>query len=29
MSTSIGELQGCDPELIKLWIDTTKEFGVY
>lgn len=27
MTSSIGELQGCDPDLIELWVDTTKEFG--
>jgi hypothetical protein len=25
MSTDVGELEGCNPELIKVWIDTTKE----
>lgn len=29
MSTNIGELEGCNIELIKTWIDATKEFGVY
>lgn len=28
MSTDIGEMEGCNPELIKVWIDATKEFGV-
>ncbi len=27
MSTDIGEMEGCNPELIKVWIDATKEFG--
>ena len=25
MTTDVGELEGCNPELIKVWIDTTKE----
>lgn len=29
MSTAVGEMEGCKPELIKTWIDTTKEYGVY
>ncbi len=29
MSTDIGELEGCDPDLIQVWCDATKEFGVY
>ncbi|HEY3345127.1 MAG TPA: uroporphyrinogen decarboxylase family protein [Anaerolineaceae bacterium] len=29
MSTNIGEMEGCDIELIKVWIDATKEFGTY
>ncbi len=29
MSTGIGELEGCDPKLVKVWMDATKEFGVY
>ena len=29
MSTSIGELEGCDPELIDVWVNATREFGVY
>ncbi|MBN2063006.1 MAG: hypothetical protein JW882_21565 [Deltaproteobacteria bacterium] len=29
MSTNIAELEGCKPELIRTWIDATKEFGVY
>jgi len=27
MSTDVGEMEGCDPELIKVWVDATKEFG--
>lgn len=29
MSVNIGEMEGCKPELIKVRIDATKEFGVY
>jgi hypothetical protein len=29
MSTGIGEMEGCKPELVKVWIDATREFGVY
>jgi hypothetical protein len=29
MATSVMELEGCKPELIKAWTDATKEFGVY
>ncbi len=29
MSTSVLELEGCNPELIKAWTDATKEFGTY
>ena len=29
MSTAVGEMEGCKPELVKVWIDTTKEYGVY
>jgi hypothetical protein len=29
MTTSTGELEGCKPELVKAWIDATKEFGTY
>jgi uroporphyrinogen-III decarboxylase len=29
MSTNIGELDGAKPELVKTWVDATKEFGVY
>ena len=28
MSTDIGEMEGSDPELIQVWVDATKEFGV-
>ncbi len=29
MSTDIGEMEGCDLDLIQVWVDATKEFGVY
>ncbi|MBP7691244.1 MAG: hypothetical protein KA764_04980 [Anaerolineales bacterium] len=29
MSTGIGEMEGCRPDLVKVWVDTTKEYGVY
>ncbi|MBC7248643.1 MAG: hypothetical protein H5T62_00020 [Anaerolineae bacterium] len=29
MTTNVMELEGCDPELIKVWVDATKEYGVY
>ncbi len=29
MSTGVGEMEGSKPELVKVWVDTTKEFGVY
>jgi hypothetical protein len=29
MSTNIGEFEGCDIELIKTWVDATREFGGY
>jgi hypothetical protein len=29
MATTIGELEGCKPELIETWTNATKEFGVY
>jgi uroporphyrinogen-III decarboxylase len=27
MTTDIGELEGCNPDLIKVWIDSVKEYG--
>jgi uroporphyrinogen-III decarboxylase len=27
MTTDIGELEGCNPKLIKVWIDSVKEYG--
>ena len=29
MTNGIGEMEGCKPELVKVWVDATKEFGVY
>ncbi len=29
MSANIGEMEGCKPELIKTWVNATKEYGVY
>ncbi len=29
MTTSIGELEGIDPEQVKVWVDATREYGVY
>ena len=29
MCTTIGEMEGSKPELVKAWVDATKEFGVY
>jgi uroporphyrinogen-III decarboxylase len=29
MTTGVGEMEGCRPELVKVWVETTKEFGVY
>jgi len=29
MTTGIGEMEGCKPELVKAWVDATHEFGVY
>jgi hypothetical protein len=29
MTTEIAELEGCKPELIQVWVDATKEYGVY
>ena len=29
MATEVGEMEGCKPELIRAWIDATREFGVY
>ncbi len=29
MSVGVGEMSGCKPELVKAWVDATKEYGVY
>jgi hypothetical protein len=29
MMPSINEFEGCDPDLVQVWVDSTKEFGVY
>jgi len=29
MSTDIGDMEGCDPDLIQVWCDATREFGIY
>jgi len=29
MTTGTLELEGCKPELVKAWVDATKEYGVY
>ncbi len=29
MTTGIGEMEGCKPDLVKEWVDATKEYGVY
>ncbi len=29
MSTNIGDMEGAKPELVKVWVDSTKEFGTY
>jgi hypothetical protein len=29
MTTTIGEMEGSNPDLVKVWVDTTKEYGVY
>jgi hypothetical protein len=29
MTTGVGEMEGCKPELVKVWCETTKEYGVY
>jgi uroporphyrinogen-III decarboxylase len=28
-STEVGDLQGCNPELIEVWAEATREFGRY
>ena len=29
MTTGIGETEGCRPDLVEVWVETTKEYGVY
>jgi uroporphyrinogen-III decarboxylase len=29
MGVGVGEMEGCRPDLIKAWVETTKEYGVY
>lgn len=29
MSTTVGEMSSCKPELVKAWVDATREFGKY
>jgi len=29
MSVGVGEMEGCRPELVKAWVEATKEYGVY
>lgn len=29
MSTNIGDMEGSKPELVKVWVDATKEYGQY
>ena len=29
MSVGVGEMEGCKPDLVKVWVDATKEYGVY
>ena len=29
MTSSVMELEGCNPDLVQVWTDATKEFGVY
>lgn len=29
MNTGVMELEGCDPDLVQVWCDATKEYGVY
>ena len=28
MTSEISELEGCNPDLIQVWVDATKEYGV-
>jgi uroporphyrinogen-III decarboxylase len=29
MGVGVGEMEGCKPDLVKVWVETTKEYGVY
>jgi len=29
MSVGVGEMEGCKPDLVKVWVEATKEFGTY
>lgn len=29
MSVGIGEMEGCQPELVQAWVEATKEYGTY
>lgn len=29
MGVGVGEMEGCRPDLVKVWVDATKEFGTY
>jgi uroporphyrinogen-III decarboxylase len=29
MCTGVGEMAGSDPELVKTWVEATKEYGRY
>jgi uroporphyrinogen-III decarboxylase len=29
MANTVLELEGCDPDLVEVWVDATKEYGVY
>ncbi len=29
MSTNIGDMEGSKPELVKVWVEATKEYGQY
>lgn len=29
MSTSVGEMSGCKPELVEEWVEATRKYGVY
>ena len=29
MSVGVGEMKGCRPDLVKVWVESTNEYGVY